>query len=145
MADTQTKKKVYKVLREGYFNDPDDAVDVSDGPEDSIHLVVFSRKFTGRSMKEKHDLIWSELMQKLKTDEWNKISLSLGQAQKKSRPRRGDRCTVAMHCGVCVLSPNAWRISVMQTFSTLSLTALSGHTASMMASAALWSPAVFLC
>jgi len=29
-------------------------------------------------MKEKHDLIWSELMQKLGTDEWNKISLSIG-------------------------------------------------------------------
>ena len=78
MADTQVKKKIYTVLREGYFNDPDDAVDVSDGPEDSIHLVIFSRKFTGKSMKEKHDLIWSELMQKLGTDEWNKVSLSIG-------------------------------------------------------------------
>jgi hypothetical protein len=29
-------------------------------------------------MKEKHDLIWSELMQKLDTDEWGKISLSIG-------------------------------------------------------------------
>jgi stress-induced morphogen len=78
MADAQLKKKIYDVLKAGYFSDPDDAVDVSDGPEDSIHLVVFSRKFTGRSMKEKHDLIWSELMQKLGTDEWNKISLSIG-------------------------------------------------------------------
>jgi len=78
MADIKVKKKIYKVLREGYFSDPDDAVDVSDGPEDSIHLVIFSRKFTGRSMKEKHDLIWSELMQKLEADEWNKISLSIG-------------------------------------------------------------------
>ena len=47
MADAQLKKKVYGVLKEGYFNDPDDAVDISDGPEDSIHLVIFSRKFTG--------------------------------------------------------------------------------------------------
>lgn len=78
MADAQVKKKIYKMLKEGYFSDPDDAVDVSDGPEDSIHLVIFSRKFTGRSMKEKHDLIWSELMQKLGTDEWNKVSLSIG-------------------------------------------------------------------
>jgi acid stress-induced BolA-like protein IbaG/YrbA len=78
MADAQLKKKIYGVLREGYFSDPDDAVDVSDGPEDSIHLVIFSRKFTGRSMKEKHDVIWAELMQKLGTDEWNKISLSIG-------------------------------------------------------------------
>lgn len=59
MADEILKNKVYDVLRKGYFSDPDDAVDVSDGPEDSIHLVIFSRKFNRRSMKEKHDLIWS--------------------------------------------------------------------------------------
>jgi hypothetical protein len=78
MADAQLKQKIYGVLKEGYFRDPDDAVDISDGPEDSIHLVIFSRKFTGRSMKEKHALIWTELMQNLDTDEWNKISLSIG-------------------------------------------------------------------
>jgi hypothetical protein len=27
MADSTVKKKIYKVLREGYFSDPDDAVD----------------------------------------------------------------------------------------------------------------------
>ena len=78
MADAQLKQKIYSVLKEGYFRDPDDAVDISDGPEDSIHLVIFSRKFTGRSMKEKHALIWTDLMQHLDTDEWNKISLSIG-------------------------------------------------------------------
>ena len=78
MADAQVKKKVYDVLREGCFSDQDDAVDVSDGPEDSIHLVISSRKFNGKSMKEKHDLIWSELLQNLATDEWNKVSLSIG-------------------------------------------------------------------
>jgi acid stress-induced BolA-like protein IbaG/YrbA len=78
MADAPLKKKVYGVLKEGYFNDPDDAVDISDGPEDSIHLVIFSWTFTGRRMQAKHDLIWAELMQNLDTDEWNKISLSIG-------------------------------------------------------------------
>ena len=78
MADAQLKKKVYDMLRKGYFSDPDDAVDVSDGPEDSMHFVIFSRKFDKRSLKEKHDLIWSELIQKLDTEEWNKISLSTG-------------------------------------------------------------------
>lgn len=78
MADKQLKGRVYEVLRNGYFHDPDDAVDVSDSPEDSIHLIIFSRKFDGRSMKEKHDLIWSELMQKLAAEEWGKISLSVG-------------------------------------------------------------------
>ena len=32
MADTQLKKKIYGVLKVGYFSDPDDAVDVSDSP-----------------------------------------------------------------------------------------------------------------
>ena len=58
MADAQLKQKIYSVLKEGYFNDPDDAVDISDGPEDSIHLVIFSRKFTGRSMNSPFAQIW---------------------------------------------------------------------------------------
>ncbi|ETW95748.1 MAG: hypothetical protein ETSY1_29360 [Candidatus Entotheonella factor] len=78
MTDEHVKKKVYNALKKGYFSDPDDAVDISDGPEDSIHLVIFSRKFNGRSMKEKHDLIWSELKQKLDVDTWGKVSLSIG-------------------------------------------------------------------
>ncbi len=78
MASTQVKQKIYTALKAGYFSDPDDAVDVSDGPDDSIHLVIFSRKFTGWSMQEKHNLIWSELLQNLATEEWNKVSLSVG-------------------------------------------------------------------
>ncbi len=78
MADNQLKHKVYETLKRGYFSDPDDAVDVSDGPEDSIHLVIFSRKFAGQSMKEKNDLIWDELMRRLAADEWRKVSLSIG-------------------------------------------------------------------
>ncbi len=77
MADVQLKKKVYEVLKRGYFNGPDDAVDVSDGPEDSIHLVIVSRKFDGKRLKEKNDLIWSQLMQHLATGEWGKVSLSI--------------------------------------------------------------------
>ncbi|QTA85406.1 hypothetical protein [Desulfonema magnum] len=78
MASKHIKKKVYDVLRKGYFNGPDDAVDVSDGPEDSIHLVVVSRKFDGRRLKDKNDLIWSQLMRHLVRDEWSKVSLSVG-------------------------------------------------------------------
>lgn len=77
MADVQLKKKVYEVLKRGYFNGPDDAVDVSDGPEDSIHLVIVSRKFDGKRLKEKNDLIWSQLMQHLAAGEWGKVSLSI--------------------------------------------------------------------
>jgi stress-induced morphogen len=78
MADNQLKQKIHDVLKSVYFKDPDDSVDVSDGPEDSIHLVVVSRKFDGRWMKEKDDLIWSVLVDNLQPEEWGKISLSIG-------------------------------------------------------------------
>ena len=39
MADVQIKKKVRKVLKDSYFKDPDDLVDVSDGPGDSAGLL----------------------------------------------------------------------------------------------------------
>lgn len=78
MADALLKQKVYDSLKETYFKAPDDLVDVSDGPEDSIHLVIVSRQFDGRRMKEKDDMIWSVLTQKLSPDEWGKVSLSIG-------------------------------------------------------------------
>lgn len=78
MADAQLKEKISQTLRDAYFKDPNDLVDVSDGPDDSIHIVVVSRKFDGRRMKEKNDLIWSVLAQKLVPEEWGKVSLSVG-------------------------------------------------------------------
>jgi len=78
MTDQQLKQKIRDVLKGGYFRDADDLVDISDGPDDSIHVVVVSRKFDGRRMKEKHDLIWSELSQKLAPEEWGRVSLSIG-------------------------------------------------------------------
>ena len=78
MADPQIKQKIYHILKTGYFNGPDDLVDVSDGPEDSIHLVIVSRKFDGKRWKEKSDLIWSQLFEHLAKHEWGKVSLSIG-------------------------------------------------------------------
>lgn len=78
MTKELLKKKIYEVLRKGYFDGSDDAVDVSDGPGDSVHLVIVSRKFDRRRLKEKNDLIWSQLMQYLAADEWGKVSLSVG-------------------------------------------------------------------
>jgi len=78
MADAQLKIKIRDSLRVAYFKDPDDLVDVSDGPGDSIHLVIVSRKFDGHRMKEKDDLIWSALVQNLRPEEWGKVSLSIG-------------------------------------------------------------------
>jgi len=78
MADSQLKQKVHDVLKGVYFKDREDLVDVSDGPDDSVHVVIVSRKFDGRRMKEKNDLIWSVLAQNLSPEEWGKISLSVG-------------------------------------------------------------------
>ena len=78
MADVQLKEKIHDSLKTVYFKDPDDAVDVSDGPEDSIHIVIVSRKFDVLRMRDKNDLIWSHLIQQLSPDEWGKVSLSVG-------------------------------------------------------------------
>lgn len=78
MADAQLKQKIGDSLKGSYFKDPADLVDVSDGPDDSIHVVIVSRKFDGRRMKEKNDLIWTVLVQSLSPEEWGKVSLSVG-------------------------------------------------------------------
>jgi len=78
MADEKLKQKIHDVLKRGYFSDSTDFVDVSDGFDNLIHIVVVSRKFDGCRMKEKEDLIWSELVQNLSPEEWGKISLSIG-------------------------------------------------------------------
>ena len=78
MAEAQLKQKIRDELRGAYFKDPDDLVDVSDGPDDSIHVVIVSRKFDGQRMKEKNDLIWSVLVKTLRPEEWGKVSLSVG-------------------------------------------------------------------
>jgi|LakMenE01Jun11ns_1017448.scaffolds.fasta_scaffold9868970_2 acid stress-induced BolA-like protein IbaG/YrbA len=73
---SKTKNRVYLALKT-YFSGPDDAVDVSDGPGDSIHVVIVSRKFDGQGLKERNDLIWARLMEKLTSEEWGKVSLSV--------------------------------------------------------------------
>jgi len=78
VSDDDIKRRIHDVLKGGYFKDSDDLVDVSDGPEDSIHIVIVSRKFDGHRMKEKHDLIWSDLLRKLSQEDWGRISLSIG-------------------------------------------------------------------
>jgi len=41
-------------------------------------VVIVSRKFDGRRMKEKNNLIWSILVQNLTPEDWGKVSLSVG-------------------------------------------------------------------
>ena len=78
MADDSLKKEIRGILKKVYFNDPDDLVWVSDGSEDEIDVVIFSHKFNGKRMKEKHDMIWSLLTQNLTPEQWGKISLLVG-------------------------------------------------------------------
>jgi len=80
MADAHLKQKIAEALRSAYFKDQTDLVDVSDGDDadDDVHVVIVSRKFDGRRLKEKTDLIWSVLTQELPPGDWGKVSLSIG-------------------------------------------------------------------
>lgn len=78
MADNVLKERICNVLKNAYFNGPRDYVDVSDGSDDDIHIVIVSPKFDGQRMKEKNDLIWSILVQHLRPEEWGRVTLSIG-------------------------------------------------------------------
>jgi stress-induced morphogen len=80
MADQRLKTKIESVLRKAHFRDATDLVDVSDGDDGDIHVVVVSRKFDGMRMKEKHDLIWDALMGGLRPQEWQQVTLSIGKS-----------------------------------------------------------------
>ncbi len=74
MADEQIKKKIESLLRRE-FNE-NSTVDVSDGYQDNIHIVVVSRKFSGRSENEKLDMLWNLLETGgLSDSDRNRISL----------------------------------------------------------------------
>jgi stress-induced morphogen len=75
---SELKKKVRDALKNALFKDADDLVDVSDGPDDSIHIVIVSHKFNGRRLKDRDKLIWSVLTQDLRPAEWGRVSLSIG-------------------------------------------------------------------
>ena len=78
MADSATKQRVADALTNAYFHDRGDSVDVSDGYDENIHVVVVSRKFDGRRLREKNDLLWSILTKELSPDDWGKVTLSIG-------------------------------------------------------------------
>ena len=73
-AEAQIKNKIEELLRKE-FNE-NSTVDVSDGYQDNIHIVVVSRKFSGRSENEKQDIIWNLIeTSNLSDSDKNKISL----------------------------------------------------------------------
>ena len=78
MACKILKQKIQNLLKNGYFNDMKDFIDVSDGADDLIHVVVVSRKFNGYTMKGRGDIIWDELLKHLSEEEWGHVSLLIG-------------------------------------------------------------------
>jgi stress-induced morphogen len=80
MADEALKLKIRDVLKRGFFSDPDDLVDVSHGDGDCIHVVVVSRKFDGRRMRERSNLLWAQFWRGLTRDGWERISLSVARS-----------------------------------------------------------------
>jgi acid stress-induced BolA-like protein IbaG/YrbA len=72
------KGKVRDALKNGYFGDENDFVDVSDGYDNNLHVVVVSRKFEGKRLSEKQDLIWSQLFSNLSEEDWGRVTLSVG-------------------------------------------------------------------
>ncbi len=80
MAEQRLKSKIESVLRKAYFRDATDFVDVSDGADGEVHVIIVSRKFDGKRLKEKHDLIWGVLTAGLKPQEWQHITLSVGKS-----------------------------------------------------------------
>lgn len=78
MTQEELKHKIRQVLKTGYFRDPDDLVDVSDGTYDlSIWSSSVANLMAGEP-KRRHDRIWDELTQNLTPEEWGHISLSIG-------------------------------------------------------------------
>ena len=78
MACEILKQKIHDTLRDGYFRDAKDFVDVSDGSADHVHIVIVSRKFNGHTMGDRVDIIWNELTKYLSQEEWGHIFLSIG-------------------------------------------------------------------
>lgn len=78
MADVETKQRVADALVKAYFRDIGDLVDVSDGSDDNIHVVVVSRKFGGQHLREKTDLLHSIMVDNLSPDDWGRVTLSIG-------------------------------------------------------------------
>jgi acid stress-induced BolA-like protein IbaG/YrbA len=72
-ADPALKKKIEDILRKEF---PGETVDVSDGYNDNIHVVVVSRKFDGMREKEKQELLWKPIDEGNLTDS-EKVKISL--------------------------------------------------------------------
>lgn len=73
MADQKLKEKITRILRPKF---PEDTVDVSDGYQENVHVIVVSRKFQNMHEQEKQDLLWA-LIDKSDLTEEDKSKISL--------------------------------------------------------------------
>lgn len=80
MAAKRLLAKIRQVLKSGHFPGEDDFVDVSEGDDGGIHVVVVSRKFDEKRPKEKRDLIWTDLMAGLTQAEWSQVTLAVARS-----------------------------------------------------------------
>jgi acid stress-induced BolA-like protein IbaG/YrbA len=80
MAAKRLLTKIYQTLKSGHFPDESDLVDVSEGDDGGIHIVVVSRKFDGKRYKDKRELIWKDLMAGLTEAEWSQVSLAVARS-----------------------------------------------------------------
>ena len=76
LARENLKQRIQSVLRNEAFRDSDDVVTVSDGPDGDLYLRIVSRKFRGRRLTNKNDLVWSQLLRHLEPDQWGRISVT---------------------------------------------------------------------
>jgi acid stress-induced BolA-like protein IbaG/YrbA len=58
----KTRKQVKAILEEAFRREfPQDTVDVSDGYQDNIHVIVVSRRFDKMTERKKEALMWGIL------------------------------------------------------------------------------------
>lgn len=72
-ACIELKTKIEQILQQAF---PGETVDVSDGYQENVHIVVVSRKFTGLSEKEKQEMLWGVIDNSDLADA-EKLSISL--------------------------------------------------------------------
>ncbi len=72
------KKRIYDGLKRGSFGAPADLIDVSDGDEGVVHVVVVSRKFDDMRFQEKDELLWQEVAKHLAREDQSRITLLVG-------------------------------------------------------------------
>ena len=74
----RSKNELKRAIAEAFRADfPTDTVDVSDGYQDLIHVLVVSRRFDEMSDREKQALMERILKRALRNDEVGRVSLML--------------------------------------------------------------------